>query len=80
MSSDSDKRHSIVAHILPPEWDQEPFSLAGEIRSHLMTVKDAGTEIDSGGGDGCADLWVTVQGVEYYVSVRKSNAHLDREQ
>lgn len=79
MSDKSDKRHTIVAGMLPADWDQKPFGLAGEIRAFLGSVKDEGTEIDSGSGDGCADLWVTVQGVEYFISVRKSNKQLVRE-
>lgn len=79
MSTESDKRHVVVASILPAEWDQKPFGLASEIRAFLAAAKDEGTEIDSGSGDGCADLWVTVQGVEYFISVRKSNKQLVRE-
>ena len=45
----------------------------------MTSVKDEGTAIDSGSGDGCADLWVTVQGVEYFISIRKSNNQLARE-
>lgn len=73
--SDSDKRHSIVARMLPDDWDQRPFSVATELRSLLSTLKDEGTSIDSGSGDGCADLWVTIGGVEYFISIRPSNKH-----
>lgn len=79
MSEESDKRHAVVAGMLPTDWDRKPFGLAGEIRAFLGSVKDEGTEIDSASGDGCADLWVTVQGVEYFISVRKSNKQLVRE-
>lgn len=79
MSNDSDKRHRKVADMLPAEWDRRPISLAGEIRSFLQSVKDHGTEIDSGSGNGNADLWVTVQGVEYYINVRPSNAQTARD-
>lgn len=71
----SDDRHTKVADIMPKEWDRKPFSLAGELRTYLKTIRDEGTHIDSGGGDGSADLWVTVQGVEYYINVRQSNAN-----
>lgn len=79
MSDESDKRHAIVAGILPAGWDQKPFGLASEIRAFLSSVKDEGAEIDSGSGDGTADLWVTVQGVEYFISIHKSNKQLVRE-
>lgn len=79
MGEGSDKRHALVASMLPAGWDQKPFGLAGEIRTFLGSVKDEGTEIDSGSGDGTADLWVTVQGVEYFISIRKSNNQLVRE-
>lgn len=75
----SDKRHTQVVEILPVEWDQRPMSLAGEVRKFLASIKDAGTSIDSGGGDGSADLWVTVDGVEYFISMRRSNRQLARE-
>lgn len=81
MSDDkaSDRRHSKVADLLPEDWDREPFSLMTELRDLLSTVKDVGTSIDSGSGDGYADLWVTVGGVEYYITARRSNNQLTKE-
>lgn len=70
---ESDRRHTEVAKLLPVHWDKSPFGLAGEVRRFLGSVADQGTAIDSGSGDGIADLWVTVQGVEYFISVRRSN-------
>lgn len=70
--NEENRRHHISAALRPVEWDNRPASLASEIREFLKTVRDQGTPIDSGGGDGCADLWVTVQGVEYYITVQKS--------
>lgn len=75
----SDKRHHQVAHLRPADWDNRPAGLADELRAFLKSVKDEKTEIDSGSGDGHADLWVTVQGIEYFVSVRKSNKQLAKE-
>lgn len=72
MSSESDKRHATVADLLPIDWDRKPFILASEIRGFLDDIKDEGTNIDSGSGDGCADLWVTVDGVEHYISIKRS--------
>lgn len=79
MDEQSDKRHVEFLGMLPADWDQRPAGLASEIRSFLDSLKDEGTAIDSGGGDGSADLWVTVQGVEYFINVRKSNNQLVRE-
>lgn len=79
MDDASDKRHFGVASILPDGWDRRPFSLATEIRAFLKSIADANTSIDSGGGDGTGDLWVTVQGVEYYVTVAKSKKQMIRE-
>lgn len=53
-------------------WDRGARSLAHEIRTFLLaSVADHGTAIDSGGGDGDADLWVKVGGVEYYIHIKK---------
>lgn len=75
----SDNRHDYAAQFMPAEWDGRAFGLAGEIRGFLASIKDQGTAIDSGGGDGTGDLWVTIDGVEYFISVRKSNKQLHRE-
>jgi hypothetical protein len=40
------------------------------IREMLRSQVDHGTSMDTGGGFGSADLWLTVDGVEYYVSVK----------
>jgi hypothetical protein len=55
-------------------------SLRDEIRELLTCVRDNGTSADGGGGMGRADLWATVQGVEYFITVQKSNAQLRREE
>lgn len=74
MSDDkrSDTEHQLVAHLLPADWDKAPWALASEIRDFLKSVKDDGTQIDSGSGFGAADLWVTVDGQEYRVLVERS--------
>lgn len=50
----------------------ETFTLAKEILDFLNTIKDEGTEIDSGGGFGGSDLWVTIGGEEFIIQVKKS--------
>lgn len=36
----------------------------------LKAVVDEGTSIDTGGGLGSRDIWATIDGTEYYISVR----------
>ena len=74
--TDDPARARAMMDIIPSHWDRSPIVLAREIRSFLASVKDEGTGIDSGGCDGGGDLWVTVQGVEYFITIRKSNKQL----
>lgn len=64
-----DKRVRIIHELIPANWNKGPLSLAHELRQLLKPVVDEGTNIDSGGGDGCADLWPIIGGVEYYISI-----------
>lgn len=73
MSEDSDKNHSLLPHLAPNDWDMRPFSVVSEIRNFLRSIKDEGTNVDSAMGDGVADLWVTIDGVEFYIKVSRSN-------
>lgn len=79
MADDGDKRVRTVESLIPAEWDRKPLSLAHELRNMLKSVADEGTHIDSAGGDGCADLWVTVQGVEYYIAIKPSAKNQERQ-
>lgn len=74
-----EKRTRALHDVIPPGWDKAPLSIAHEIRKFLDAVKDAGTEIDSGTDGVTGDLWVTIQGVEYLVAVKKSNKQLVKE-
>lgn len=65
----SDDRARTIHDLIPPDWDQGPLSLAHELRQMLAGIVDAGTGIDSGGGDGTADLFPTVGGVEYHIAI-----------
>jgi len=76
MTEENNKRVAEVVRLLPTEWDGTPYSLALEIREFLQTIVDTDTHIDSGTGDGNADLWATIQGVEFYINIRKSNSQL----
>ena len=68
-----------VIDMIPADWDKKPYALIWEIRTFLENVKDQGTSMDSGTDGTCGDLWVTIQGVEYLVTVKKSGAQLARE-
>jgi hypothetical protein len=68
-----------VMDLIPADWDRKPVSLIYEIRGFLENVKDQGTSMDSGTDGTCGDLWVTIQGIEYFITVKKSNAQLAKE-
>jgi len=55
---------------------EHAIGLRDEIREALKTICDHGTGIDTGGGMEGADLWVHVQGIEYYIQIRKSTAQI----
>ena len=77
---EGDKRVQIVHDIFPPDWDGAPMSLAHELRNLLKPIVDEGTGIDSGAGNGMADLWATVGGIEYFITIRRSNKALSSAQ
>lgn len=79
MDEETEKRVRDMMNMVPDHWDKGPMVLASEVKRFLMSVADHGTGVDSGGGDGLADLWVTVDGIEYYLTIRKSNGQLTRE-
>ena len=70
MSDSSDNRHRIMHELVPPEWDKSALGLAHEIRAFLKSIIDAGTDIDSGGGDGIADLWPIIEGREFHIQIK----------
>ena len=65
-----DEQVKIVHDLVPKEWDIGPLSLAHEIRNLLKPVVDEGRGIDSGGGDGIADLFPIIGGVEYHIQIK----------
>ena len=80
MGDDEAKRTAIANDIAfgMPGWDNRPRSFMLELRELLRSVKDEGSAIDSGGGDGTGDMWVTVGGVEYYIRVTVSKVHVSK--
>jgi hypothetical protein len=80
----ADANHEVACRIMmdsmPEDWDKRPVLLALEIRNLISSMKDEGTAIDSGTDGASGDLWVTVQGVEYYINIRKLNNQIAKEE
>lgn len=53
----------------PPSGDA--MSIAKYIIGALSLVKDENTHIDTGGGFSSRDLWVKVDGKEFFISVKE---------
>ena len=81
MSSDKqwDERARWLMDSLPDDWERALILLAHEMRAFLQSIKDEGTSIDSGTDGRSGDLWLTIQGVEWYINIRKSNNQLLKE-
>lgn len=78
--SDEESRKDAARSIAPNGWDMGPATFRDELRELLRgTIADTGTHLDSGGGDGQADLWVTCGGVEFFITVQRSGAQLARD-
>lgn len=63
-------RVQAVQDLIPADWDRRALSLAHELRRMMLPMVDEGTSIDSGGGDGDADLWPVIGGVEMHINIR----------
>ena len=77
MDEDDDRQVRKLYDYIPSDWNKNPLSLAHELREFLKSVVDAGTSIDSGGGDGCADLWPIIDGVEYHIAITSNRGMAD---
>jgi hypothetical protein len=78
-----DEKRKIVAQQIAASlgWDSRPVALRDRLVELLEAqVADPGTEIDTGQGASSADLWVKVDGVEYFVTVQVSLAQRQREE
>lgn len=53
-----------------PVFDNRAALIRDEIKEFLSDINDKGTSLDTGGGDNLADVWVTIDGVEYMVTVK----------
>lgn len=75
---DKSKWQSAFAEMLPMV-EQPPapnaMALGHMMREWLANcVADAGTGVDSGGGFGCYDLWVKMDGKEMFISIKQKEA------
>lgn len=59
-----------MAEVKGLDYPQGARGVVDLIRDMLRTQVDHGTPMDTGGGFGQADLWLTVDGVEYCISVK----------
>lgn len=50
-----------------------------KIHAALKTIRDRNTVIDTGRGMGSADFWMKINGVEYFISVRRSEAQIAKD-
>lgn len=48
---------------------RDVFSLSAFIKGHLEPIADG--PLDTGGGFGQRDMWVKIEGVEYFISIKK---------
>lgn len=70
----SEQRKQAARAAAPSYWDMTAATFRDELAGLLRnTVADEGAPIDTGGGDGEADMWVTCGGVEFFVTIRRSN-------
>lgn len=74
-----DEQCKVVEGMAPREWDSKPLQLAHKIRDVLKPLSDADKGIDSGGGDGLADLWLWYGGREYHIAIKPSLPQIKRE-
>lgn len=80
----ADKPHDLLTRLGYPTVERtaeiDLTVLREKLREFLATLKDGATSIDSGGGLGSVDLWVTFGGVEYFVAVSRSKGQQQRDQ
>jgi hypothetical protein len=69
MNEAGDERVRKMMDLIPEDWDKGPMVLSTELRTFLKTLVDEGTNIDSGGGNGLADLHPIIGGIEYHIQI-----------
>ena len=80
MTEDSERKTVAQQMAVAEGWDFRVWGLRDAIAALLRSsLADSGTAMDTGGGPEQADLWVTVGGVEYCLTVRISHAQRRKE-
>jgi len=52
------------------DYPQDAAQVRDLIKEMLKSQADHGAPIDTGGGFGCADLWMSFGGREYFITVK----------
>ena len=77
--ADEQKRETEVVDLgLSVGFDMRPYSIVTEMKRLLAPIADEGSSMDSGTMDGEADLYLTVGGVEFFITVKLSNSYKAR--
>ena len=68
------ERARMLHEVAPQGWDTRPLTIADMLKEFMRSHVDEGTQskMDSGFGDGEADFYATLDGVEYVVIVKRT--------
>ena len=77
--NETERQNSVADLVEAAGFDTDNFSIVRLLCALLKQVVDSGTSIDTGGGRDSADLWAKIGGVEYYITVRKSNSQIAKD-
>ena len=69
-------REKTIKETMPMHWDKGPYSIACELKDMMQGMIDAGSGIDTGVCEDTAHLWATIDGVEYFIELKQSNAEI----
>jgi hypothetical protein len=59
---------------IPAGWDLRPITLVQEIRTLIKPLTDEGSSMDTGTANGEADMWFTVGGAEFLMTIKSPKA------
>jgi hypothetical protein len=77
MSDEKDKQVFDIA--AGADFDTRAYTLALELKKLLGPLVDEGTNIDAGTGNGFADLWPKLGGVEFHIAITLSRSQQEQE-
>jgi hypothetical protein len=55
------------------DYPRDAAQIRDMIKDYLRPQADHGAPIDTGGGFGGADLWISFGGIEYFITVKRGN-------